>query len=62
MFAWSYLYMFGIDPKVVTHNIVLEDNDKLVRYKIHKMHLKVALLVKDDIENLLQVGFIYPID
>jgi succinyl-CoA synthetase beta subunit len=34
IFAWNYLDMLEINPKIVTHNIVLEENAKLVRQKI----------------------------
>jgi hypothetical protein len=54
--------MIWIDPKIVTHNIVLANNAKPVRQKICKMNPKIALQVKAEIEKLLGVGLIHPID
>ncbi|GLJ11025.1 hypothetical protein SUGI_0140700 [Cryptomeria japonica] len=62
IFAWTYSDMPGIDPKIVTHNIVLVPDAKPVKQKIQKMNPKVALLVKAEIEKLLEAGFIRPID
>ncbi|GLJ37816.1 hypothetical protein SUGI_0768990 [Cryptomeria japonica] len=62
IFAWTYSDMLGIDPKIVTHNIVLVPDAKLVKQKIQKMNPKVALLVKAEIEKLMEAGFIRPID
>ncbi|GLJ55334.1 hypothetical protein SUGI_1187310 [Cryptomeria japonica] len=62
IFAWTYSDMPGIDPKIVTHNIVLVPDAKPVKQKIRKMNPKVALLVKAEIEKLLEAGFIRPID
>lgn len=36
LFAWTYLDIPGIDPKIVTKNIVLAENAKLIRQKIQK--------------------------
>ncbi|GLJ23982.1 hypothetical protein SUGI_0456270 [Cryptomeria japonica] len=62
IFAWAYSDMPGIDPKIVTHNIVLVPDAKPVKQKIRKMNPKIALLVKAEIEKLLEAGFIRPID
>lgn len=54
--------MLGIEPKIVIHNIVLIENAKCIRKKTEKMNPKIALLVKDEIEKLLEDRFIRPID
>jgi hypothetical protein len=54
--------MLGIDPKLVIHNIVLAENAKPVRQNICKMNPKITLQVKDEIDKVLEVGFIHPID
>jgi hypothetical protein len=61
-FSWKYLDMSGIDPKIVTHNIVLTENAKPIRKKTHKMNPKIALQVKAEIEKLLDTCFIRSID
>lgn len=58
----GYSNILGVDPKIVTHNIVLIPDAKPVKQKIQKIHPKVALLVKVKIEKLLDAGFIHPID
>jgi len=44
------------------HNFPLKENAKPIKQKPRKMHPSKALLVKKEIENYLQVGFIEPID
>lgn len=51
-----------IDPNIITHNIVLILDAKPMKKKIRKKNPKIAFLVKDEIEKLLDVGFICPID
>jgi hypothetical protein len=62
LFSWKYLDMVKIDPKIVTHNIVLTKNSKFDRRKICKMNPKIPLQVKAEIEKLLKAGFICSID
>lgn len=62
IFFWIYCNMPDVDPKIVTHNIFLILDAKPVKKKIQKIYPKVALLVKDEIEKLLDVGFICPIN
>jgi hypothetical protein len=62
IFAWTYLDMPSIDPKILTHNIVLKPNAKPVKQKIRKMNPGIALLVKTEIEKLLGARFIHSID
>lgn len=61
-FAWTCSDMLGIDPKIVIHNIILENDVECIRKNIHKMNIKIDLLVNAKIENLLDAGFIHPID
>jgi hypothetical protein len=41
--------MLGIDPKIVTHNIVLAENYKPSRKNICKMNPRIALKIKSEI-------------
>lgn len=54
--------MPGIDESIVVHNIVLSFDTKPMNQKIGKMNPKVDLLVKVEIEKLLKVVFIHPIN
>lgn len=58
---FSYSNMLGIDPKIVAHNMVLAENTKPIRQKFKKKNPKIALLVKVEIEKILEDGFIRPI-
>ena len=62
LFAWSYKDMLGLDKNFVVHNLVVEKGAILVKQKPRKIPFQVSLLVKKEIEKLLEVGFIRPID
>ncbi|KAH9310419.1 hypothetical protein KI387_025454, partial [Taxus chinensis] len=61
-FTWSYANMPGIDPKIMVHNIVTIPDAKPIKQKLQKMHHRIALLVKEELQRLLSVSFIIPID
>jgi len=61
-FAWTYADMPGLDPSLVVHHLAVSPNAKLVKQKLRKMHPQVALLVKAEIQKLLEAKFIKPID
>lgn len=50
--------MLGIEPKITMHNIILNNTIKPVCQKIHKIHLNVALRVKEELEKILDAEFI----
>ena len=52
-FAWSYQDMPRLDPKLVVHHLAVDPKIKPVRKKLRKMHPKVALLVKAELERML---------
>jgi hypothetical protein len=53
--------MPGIDPKIVEHEITTYHDAKLVRHKLHPVNSRKATAIKAEVEELLKVGFIYPI-
>jgi hypothetical protein len=61
-FAWSYQDMPGLDPNLVVHHLAVDPKVKPVRQKLRKMHPKVALLVKAELERMLAAKVIRPID
>ena len=54
--------MPGLDPKLVVHYLVVDPGAKPVKQKLQKMHPKMALLVKVELEKLLEAKIIWPID
>ena len=60
-FAWTYKDLKGIPREVCQHCIILEPNTKPVRQRQYMMNLKYSLMVKEEIDKLLECGFIYPI-
>ena len=60
-FSWSYKEMKGIHPSVYTHHIYINDGCKPVRQPQRRMNLALKDIVKEEVQKLLDVGFIYPI-
>ena len=60
-FAWTYSDLKGIPAEVCEHKIVLEDDAKPVRQRQHRLNPKYSLMVKEELDKLLEVGFIYPV-
>ena len=54
--------MLSLDENIITHNLVVKDGSKLVKQNPRKLHPKVSLWVTKEIDKLLKVGFIRPID
>eukprot|EP01018_Ginkgo_biloba_P024701 Gb_11641 [translate_table: standard] len=54
--------MPGLDPSLVVHHLIIRADAKPIKQKLRKMHPKVALLVKEELQKLLNAGFIRPID
>ena len=48
-FAWTYKDMPSLDTDLVMHHLKIDPKIKLVKQKLHKMHPKVALLVKEEL-------------
>ena len=61
-FAWSYEDMKGVPPEVVQHTIPIRDDAKLVQQWPYDMNPKYETIVKEEIDKLLNAGFIYEIE
>ena len=61
VFAWSYKDLKGVPPEVCEHHIHLEEGVKPICQRQRRLNPKYSLLVKDEIEKLLEIGFIYPV-
>lgn len=60
-FAWDYIDMKGLDPKICTHRIYISPECKLVRQSQRIINLALRDIVKTELQKLLTIGFIYPI-
>lgn len=53
--------MSGLDSTLLVHHLAVFPRAKPVKQKLHKMHPQIVLLVKVELQKLLDVGFIRPI-
>ena len=60
-FAWEYKDMHGIHPDVCIHHIYTQEDAKPVRQFQRRMNPTLKDLVKEELQKLLNVNFIYPI-
>eukprot|EP00253_Pinus_taeda_P017525 PITA_17525 len=60
-FAWEYTVMKGIDPKTCIHHIYIEENSRPIRQPQRRMNPNLREIVKEELQKLLNVNFIYPI-
>eukprot|EP00253_Pinus_taeda_P013049 PITA_13049 len=61
VFAWEYTDMKGIDPKTFIHHIYIEENSRPIRQPQRRMNPNLREIVKEELQKLLNVNFIYPI-
>jgi hypothetical protein len=61
VFVWSYEVMLGIDLRIVEHEITIYPDAKLVQKNIRPVNPQKATTIKVEVDKLLKVGFIYPI-
>jgi len=60
-FAWSYKEMKGVHPSVCTHHIYIKEDCKPVRKPQRRMNPTLKDIVKEELQKLLDAGFIYPL-
>jgi hypothetical protein len=58
MFAWSYEYMKGLNPKFYHHKINLAKDAIPMQQWRYRLNLNYAAKVKEEIDILLRVGFV----
>jgi hypothetical protein len=61
VFAWTYKDLRGVPPEICQHRIILDSNVKPIRQRQYRMNPKYSLMVKEEIDKLLECGFIYPV-
>ena len=62
VFAWSYTDLKGMPPEIVQHTILLFPDTKPIRQLQRRMNPRMQLIVKAELERLLQAGFIKPVE
>ena len=60
-FAWEYKNMRGIPSALCTHHIYIKNDSKIVHQPQRRMNPNLRDIVKEEIQKLLEAGFIYPI-
>eukprot|EP00253_Pinus_taeda_P009033 PITA_09033 len=60
-FAWDYTDMKGISPKLCTHRIYIKEGSRPVCQPKRRMNPILREIVKEELQKLLNAGFIYPI-
>ena len=62
VFAWSYEDMRGMDPQLYQHQIHLSTYAKPIAQRRYRMNTNYAAKVKEEIDKLLWVRFIQPVN
>jgi len=60
-FAWDYPDMKGIDPQLCMHHIYTEKDARPIRQPQRRLNPHLKDIVKDELQKLLDVNYIYPI-
>ena len=60
-FAWDYIDMKGIPANLCNHHIYIKEDCCPVRQPQRRMNPTLKNIVKEELQKLLDVGFIYPI-
>nr|GEX15200.1 reverse transcriptase domain-containing protein [Tanacetum cinerariifolium] len=59
--AWKITDIKGIDPRLCTHKILMEEDYKLTVQSQRRVNLKIHEVIKKEVIKLLDAGMIYPI-
>jgi len=51
-----------LDHNLVVHNLGIKEGAKLVKQNLQKIHPIIDLMVKEELQNILEAKFIHPID
>eukprot|EP00253_Pinus_taeda_P032891 PITA_32891 len=60
-FSWDYTDMKGISPELCTHHIYIKEGSRPVCQPQRRMNPNLREIVKEELQKLLNAGFIYPI-
>nr|GEZ45827.1 hypothetical protein [Tanacetum cinerariifolium] len=59
--AWKIFDIKGIDPRVCTHKILMEDDYKLADQSQRRVNSKIHDVIKKEVIKLLDAGMIHPV-
>jgi len=62
VFAWTSTDLTGIPLNLGEHRIDLIEGAVPVRQRQYRLNPKYSLMVKEEIDRLLEAGFIYPVN
>jgi hypothetical protein len=62
VFAWTYINLKEIPPKLAQHKIELNITIPLTHHAKYRLNLNYVILVKQNIDRLLVVGFIQSVE
>ncbi|MCO5599275.1 hypothetical protein L7F22_053376 [Adiantum nelumboides] len=62
IFAWTYHDMKGVPPSMVQHTIPMISTAKPVQQRPYPMNPKYTKIIQEELEKLIECGFIYPIE
>jgi hypothetical protein len=60
-FAWDYTDMKGISPDLCTHRIYIKEHCRPICQPQRRMNPNLREILKEEVQKLLNAGFIYPI-
>ncbi|CAM6094053.1 unnamed protein product [Calypogeia fissa] len=60
IFAWSHIDLKGVNPLLGEHSIDLMLGARSIRQRQHRMNPRYSLMVKEELDRLLEAGIIYP--
>lgn len=58
--AWMYAQMLGLDSQLVSHKLNIKERCKPVKQAL-RIRLELEVQIKEEIQKLLDVGFIKPV-
>ena len=61
VFSWRPSDLKGIPSELGEHHIELNNDSAPVRQRQYRLNPRYSLMVKDEIDRLLEAGFIYPV-
>jgi hypothetical protein len=60
-FAWDYTNMKGISPELCTHRIYIKEDYQPICQSRRRMNPNLREILEEELQKLLNAGFIYPI-
>ncbi|XP_034674344.1 uncharacterized protein LOC117905555 [Vitis riparia] len=62
VFAWAHSDMKGIHPSIVSHRLNVLPTARPIRQKVRRFHLDKQKIIRDEIDKLLEAGFIKEVE